>query len=218
MERILPIPQTFPHVVFDFDGTLVDSLEHSIAVFQQIAPRFRLKLDLDLATARTIPTRELFKRMGIGFWKLPRIIRAFQEETAKDAHNLKLFPGIVEAISTLVAHGSRLGILSSNREDAIRACLRANGIEEHFAFVVGYPRLFGKAKALRRILRNEGIARDEVLYVGDEARDVLAAKRARVTAAAVTWGFHAESLLREAEPQFLLQRPEELGRFALRMA
>lgn len=200
----------YSHVVFDFDGTLVDSLANSIAAFRRIAPRFKLNLDLDLATARTMPTRDLFRQMGVGFWKLPRIIRAFQEEAAQDAPNLKLFDGIAETLEVFSSRGVRLGILSSNREDAIRTCLRANGVEERFAFVVGYPKLFGKAKALRRILKAERIDRESFLYVGDEARDVQAAKRAKVASAAVTWGFHAEELLRTAEPKYLVRSPAEL--------
>ncbi len=207
MERT---PFRYGHVVFDFDGTLVDSLDHSIAAFQRIAPRFHLKMDLDLATARTLPTRELFARMGVRFWKLPRIIRAFQEEAAKDAPGLALVPGMAELLAGLAERGVRLGILSSNREDAIRACLRAHGVEDRFAFVVGYPKLFGKAKALRRIRKAERIDRAAMLYVGDEARDVEAAAKAKVASAAVTWGFHAEPLLMAAAPTHLLRRPGEL--------
>lgn len=201
----------YRHVVFDFDGTLVDSLAHSIAVFRRIAPRFKLNLDLDLETARTMPTKELFKHMGVRFWVLPRLVRAFQAEAALDAEKLKLFAGVPEMLAVLAGRGCRLGILSSNREDAIRACLRANGVEQHFAFVVGYPRLFGKAKALRRIMRAERIGRDELLYVGDESRDVQAANRARVAAAAVTWGFHAEALLTAMGPKYVVRTPGELA-------
>ncbi len=207
MERT-PFP--YGHVVFDFDGTLVDSLAHSIAAFQRIAPRFHLKLDLDLATARTLPTRELFARMGVRFWTLPRLIRAFQEEAAKDAPSLVLVPGVADLLAGLAERGARLGILSSNREDAIRACLRANGVEDRFAFVVGYPKLFGKAKALRRIRKAERIDRAALLYVGDETRDVEAAAKAKVASAAATWGFHAEALLAAAAPTHLLRRPMDL--------
>lgn len=210
-ERELEVTRTpYTHIVFDFDGTLVDSLEHSIAAFRRIAPRFRLNLDLDLATARTIPTRDLFRQMGVRFWKLPRLIRAFQSEAALDAPNLKLFPGIAGLLADLAVRGVRLGILSSNREDAIRACLRANEVEDRFAYVIGYPKLFGKAKALRRILKAEQIDRRSLLYVGDESRDVLAAKKANVASAAVTWGFHAESLLVASEPRYLVRNPDDL--------
>ena len=206
----------YSHVVFDFDGTLVDSLANSIAAFQRIAPRFRLNLDLDLATARTLPTHELFKRMGVHFWKLPRIIRAFQEEAAREASNQQLVSGIDEVLTEFRRQGVRLGILSSNREDTIRTCLRANGVEGHFDFVVGYPKLFGKAKALRRIMRAERIDRNAMLYVGDEDRDVRAARKAKIAVAAVTWGFHAEGLLAAAEPGYLLRSPSELAQLSQR--
>ena len=76
------------------------------------------------------------------------------------------------------------GILSSNREETIRTCLRANGVENLFAFVIGYPKLFGKAKALRRILKSRDLERAELLYVGDETRDIEAAHKAKVRVAA----------------------------------
>ncbi|WP_168218877.1 HAD-IA family hydrolase [Limnoglobus roseus] len=201
---------TYRHVVFDFDGTLADSLASLIAAFRHVAPQFRLNPSLDLATARHMPTRELFKQLGVSFWKLPRLVRALQAETAKDAGQLKLFAGVPEMLTVLADRGCRLGILSSNWEDAIRACLRANGIEDRFAFIVGYPRLFGKAKALRRILRREAIPRESLLYVGDELRDVEAARRAKVASAAVTWGFNAEALLVQGNPTFLVRTPAEL--------
>jgi len=77
--------------------------------------------------------------------------------------------------------------------------------------VVGYPRLFGKGKALKRILRAEKLERADVLYVGDEVRDIEAAQRAGVKCAAVTWGFHAADLLRTANPDFVLETPGELA-------
>jgi phosphoglycolate phosphatase len=200
----------YPLVIFDFDGTLVDSLAHSIEVFQRIAPQFKLKLDLTLETARTTPTRQLFKQMGVSFWKLPRLIRTFQEEASQDAERLALFAGISPTIQSLAARGTRLGILSSNREDAIRRCLRTHNLEQQFAFVVGYPKLFGKAKALRRIIKAERVERSQLLYVGDETRDIEAARKAKIASAAATWGFHAESLLATAQPTYLVRKPEEL--------
>ena len=88
--------------------------------------------------------------------------------------------------------------------------LRANGAEQHFAFVVGYPRLFGKGKALKRILRAERLHRDEVLYIGDELRDIEAAKKAGVRVAAVTWGFHTAELLRTGAPDYVVDDAKEL--------
>jgi phosphoglycolate phosphatase len=200
----------YRYIIFDFDGTLADSLASAVAIFNRLAPRFRLTPVADLETARATPTKQLLRQMGVRFWALPRLVRAFQAEAAGEAEGYLLFPGLPAALAALAGRGHVLGVLSSNREDTIRRCLRANGVEQHFAFVVGYPKLFGKAKALRRILKAERADRGEVLYVGDELRDVEAAVRAKVAVAAVTWGFHAEALLAAARPTHLIRTPAEL--------
>jgi phosphoglycolate phosphatase len=200
----------YPLVVFDFDGTLADSLGPALAVYNRLAPELGLRTVVDLEAARSMPTRTLLKQLGVRFWRLPRVVRAFQEAAAEHAAELRLHDGVAAVLRDLHARGHRLGILSSNREDAIRTCLRVNGVEEVFAFVIGYPKLFGKAKALRRILRSEGADRGGLLFVGDELRDVEAGRKVRVSTVAVTWGFQAEPLLRSGGATYLVRRPDEL--------
>ena len=179
-------------------------------MFNKLAPVLRLKPITDIEAARSTPTRKFFRQHGIRFWRLPRVIRAFQAAAAVHADQIRLHDGVVAVLEALRAQGHRLGVLSSNREDTIRACLRAAGVEHHFDFVVGYPKLFGKAKALRRILKRERIDRAEVLFVGDELRDVEAGRKAKVQTVAVTWGFHAEALLTGGSPTFVVRQPGEL--------
>jgi phosphoglycolate phosphatase len=139
---------------------------------------------------------------------------------------MKLVAGVAELLAAVSATGVRQGILSSNSEHNIRRTLRAHGAEGHFAFVVGYPRLFGKGKALRRVVRAEGggsfwrklrelpragrLDGGEVLYVGDEVRDIDAARKAGVRVAAVTWGFHTAEFLRSGKPDFVVNDAREL--------
>lgn len=200
----------YPLVVFDFDGTLADSFGPAVDILTRIGPGLGLKPIADLETARTTPTRQLLKQMGVRFWQLPRVVRAFQAEAALHADELKLHAGVAPLLDQLRAAGRRLGVLSSNREDVIRTCLRNHDVEGHFAFVVGYPSLFGKAKALRLILRREGVGRGAVLFVGDELRDLEAGRKAGVATAAVTWGFQREALLATASPTFVVRQPGEL--------
>jgi phosphoglycolate phosphatase len=200
----------YPLIIFDFDGTLADSWASAVDIFHRIGPGLGLKPILDVESARSLPTRELLKVIGVSFWKLPKVVRAYQTAAAEHADRLKLFPAWPGVLNDLAARGHRLGILSSNTEAAIRSCLRVNGVEEHFAFVVGYPKLFGKAKALRRIIKQEKIDRSLVLYVGDEIRDVEAAKKAKVAVAAVSWGFNAKALLLTGKPELAITEPGEL--------
>jgi phosphoglycolate phosphatase len=205
---------TYRLFMFDFDGTLADSLGQLVALYNRLAPSLGLKPVTDVEAARATPTRRLLKQLGIRFWKLPRVVRAFQAAVAAEAQAVRLHDGIAAMLGDLAARGARLAVLSSNREDNIRRCLQANGVEDRFAFIVGYPKLFGKAKALRRILRSEGLSRADVLYVGDELRDIEAGRKVRIATAAVTWGFHAESLLAAAGATFLIRQPAELVQLA----
>ncbi|MBN9120033.1 MAG: HAD-IA family hydrolase [Planctomycetes bacterium] len=200
----------FNLVVWDFDGTLADSLPAAVGIFNRLAPEMGFKPLEDLAAARGMSTRQLLRQQGISLWRLPRLVRKYHAAAAEEADKLKLATGLPAALSAIAESGVRLGVLSSNREDNIRRCLRANGAEGHFAFVIGYPRLFGKGKALKRILRAECLTRADVLYVGDELRDVEAAKKAGVKVAAVTWGFHTAELLRTAKPDYVVNDAQEL--------
>ena len=194
----------FKLVVWDFDGTLADSLPTAMGIFNRLAPEMGFKPIENLSAARALSTRQFLKQHGISLWRLPRLVRKYQAAVAEEADRLRLVAGLPEVLAVLAGAGVRLGVLSSNREDNIRRCLRANGVEQHFTFVVGYPRLFGKGKALKRILRAERLNREDVLYIGDESRDIEAAKKAGVKMAAVAWGFHTVDLLRTGEPDYVV--------------
>jgi phosphoglycolate phosphatase len=197
-------------VVCDFDGTLVDSLPTAVGIFNRLAPQLGLRPVIDVAAARSLTTRQFLREHGVTFWRLPRLVRRFKAAAAEQAASLRIVPGLAEVLARMRAGGVKLGILSSNSEDNIRRALRANGVENHFAFVVGYPKLFGKAKALRRIVRGERLEKCDVLYVGDEVRDVEAAHKAGVAAVAVTWGFHDEAILRSSRPDHVVTEPAGL--------
>jgi phosphoglycolate phosphatase len=205
----------FKLVIFDFDGTLANSLPTAVGIFNRIAKELGYKQIVDLAAVRAMPTRQFLRHHGISLWRLPRLVRRYHLAAAEEADKLKLVPGLAESLAAIHAKHVRLGVLSSNKEDNIRRCLRANGVEDLFSFVVGYPKLFGKGKALRRILRAERMERSDVLYVGDEARDVEAARKAGVHVVAATWGFHAESILRDSRPDHLIGDPGQLAELVM---
>jgi phosphoglycolate phosphatase len=207
----------YPLVVFDFDGTLADSFAEGVAIFTRIGPALGIKTvdEVDLEVARGMPTRKFLKHVGVSLWRLPRVIRAYHAAASETAHRLKLFDGVHEMLARLHASGVTLGILSSNHEDNIRACLKANDVEQFFTFVIGSPKIFGKARALRRIRRRQRVLRAEMLYVGDEARDVIAARKARIDMAAVSWGFQPETLLRETGANLVLSHPSDLDLLVL---
>jgi phosphoglycolate phosphatase-like HAD superfamily hydrolase len=124
---------------------------------------------------------------------------------------VQLFPSVAEVLEVLRRSGPRMAVLSSNSRENVRACLRASGSEDHFEAVFGYRRLFGKGRAIKWIrMRSRGVAGRKVIYVGDEVRDVTAARQAGVDIAAVTWGYNTRELLAAQGPNFLVDSPDEL--------
>ena len=88
----------YPLVVFDFDGTLADSLGPAVALFNRLAPELGLRPILDVEAARAMPTRQLLRRHGIRFWRLPRVVRTFQAAAAPHAGELTLHPGVADML------------------------------------------------------------------------------------------------------------------------
>jgi phosphoglycolate phosphatase len=138
------------------------------------------------------------------------LLRRVLAEQKGEMATVPLFPGMRGVLEALSRAGTRLAILSSNAEGTIRACLRGNGVEGLFEAVAGYRRLFGKGRAIRRFLKANQLAGAEAAYVGDEVRDVEAARQAGVAVAAVAWGFNDRELLAGQAPDCLADSPEQL--------
>lgn len=124
--------------------------------------------------------------------------------------------GLPEALSSLKGRGVKLGILTSNSKENVELFLESHGLSGHFDFVHGGSSIFGKGPVLKKLLRKLKLDPNTVDYVGDEARDVKAAKAARARAVAVTWGFNSPRLLSEAGPDVVLSHPSELVEHAVR--
>jgi phosphoglycolate phosphatase len=197
-------------ILWDFDGTLADTLPGLLRIFNDLAPQFGLEKITDLQTVRDTPPLELLRDRGIRWWKLITLRNAIVRRQKEQVDRIQLYPGIPEMLQRLHASGYRLGIVSSNSEQNIRHGLRAAGAEQWFELVVGTWQLLGKHRTLRRTLRRTRLTGRQALYVGDEVRDITAARRAGMDAAAVTWGVHTSDLLAQYSPVRLIHQPDEL--------
>ncbi|MGL4623235.1 MAG: HAD hydrolase-like protein, partial [Chroococcidiopsis sp.] len=115
-----------------------------------------------------------------------------------------------ETLLELRKRVDKVGILSSNSKDNIFAFLELNDMDYLFDFIYTEAALFSKSRVIKKILKQEKIAPSESVYVGDETRDIEAAKRSKVTAIAVSWGFNSAAALEQYQPDFLIHQPAEL--------
>jgi phosphoglycolate phosphatase len=198
-------------VVFDFDGTLADSTEWMIGVLNDLAVRHRFR-QVDRAQIEALrgrPTREVMRDLGVSPWRLPFIAADMRRRSAADAGSIPMFPGVPECLRDLTDAGVTVGIVSSNGEATVREVL---GECEHLIDAYACDAsLFGKQRKLGGVSRKLAVPPERALYVGDETRDVHAAKAAGFDSAAVSWGYNTRSALAWARPTYLLDSFQELA-------
>jgi phosphoglycolate phosphatase len=197
-------------VLWDFDGTLADSLAYLVRVYNGVAQQHGFRPVEDPEALRGLTLLPLLRRQNIPLRKLPALVRAVLAAQRAEITSVPLFPGIPEVLHELRDAGVRMAVLSSNSRENIWLCLRARRVAEFFEDVIGYRRLFGKASSIRRFVRRQWLATQDVVYVGDEVRDIDAARRAGVSIASVTWGFNTAELLAEHRPDYLIERSRQL--------
>jgi phosphoglycolate phosphatase len=203
-------------VIFDFDGTLADSAAWFRGVFNGVAERygFRTVTDEDFAALRGRDNRAIVRHLGVPAWKIPLIARHMRALMTRDIDAIRLFPGAADLLEALRAGGARIAVVTSNTEENVRRVLGP----EHARLVSAYgcgASLFGKGAKFRRVLKATGVRPAEAIAVGDEVRDIEAARAAGVAAGAVAWGYADPGLLRERGADHLFETMGEVARAVL---
>lgn len=197
-------------IIFDFDGTLCDSLSELRKILNELSPRYGYVPVTDemVPLLRGKGTLELIHFLKVPLHRLPSIARECRKRLSERLAGLSPFPGLDEELRELSAQ-YRMGILSSNSEENIRAFLEMNGWN-FFSFIYSGSSLFGKTRLLKRCLLEQGLDPRSTIYVGDEVRDIDSAKRAGVKSLAVGWGFHSEERLLGQGPHGIISSPSAI--------
>jgi phosphoglycolate phosphatase len=201
----------FGTLIFDFDGTIADTLSAIIRLVNEHASEFNIKPlgDKDVEELRGMSNIDIIKRYRIPLIKVPYMVLHGQKELNQRIDEMTLFPGIKDLVLGLKNLGFRLGILTSNSRENVQKFLRAQTLEV-FDFIHAEQNFFGKNWALLHLLKKHGLKKDEVLYVGDEVRDIEACQKVGVPVVAVSWGFHRRHLLAAKKPTYLVDAASEI--------
>lgn len=203
----------YPAIVFDFDGTLADTFDEGLKIYNTIATEFGLRQihEHEIHKLRTMSVGEFIDYMGIPKRLVPTLLYRGTRMLKSKIPSLPLIKGMAETLPTLRQNASHFGILTSNSVENAKLFLETHGLDGIFTFVQSTSKLTGKARYLRGILKQYTLAPSDLVYVGDEIRDVRAARKAGVASAAVTWGFNCAKSLKETKPDHFFHSPDELA-------
>lgn len=201
-------------VLFDFDGTLADTITLGINILNSYSDKFKYK-KIDREKNGNLSARELMEETGIKFWKLPYLVWFFRRKLGEKSAEIEMIPGIKDLITKLKESGQELGILTSNSAGNVSAFLKRNGIESDFSYIKTKVPVFGKKKALSKAKR---LLNEDFVYVGDEIRDVEACRKTGITVVSVAWGFNSAFSLESINPGFVAKTPDEAVSIISRVA
>ena len=208
-------------VIFDFDGTLVDS-ERCIheAMAAALAERgvagdlSRLRRQIGMPLDRSI--RSLID-VQLDDSTVATIIDTYRRHHMTLQRELiQPYPGVPAALRELSQAGVRLAIATSKVSTAVEATLEQFEISDLFACVVGGEQVVnGKPdpEMIELVLARVGERREEALVVGDTVFDVAMAHRAQMDSCAVTYGNQTAEQLSNGDPTYLASSIEEVVRF-----
>lgn len=202
--------QEQPCVIFDFDGTLVDIPSDAIHVYNDLAQTLGTR-PADLKTVRSLsddlPT--LLKHFRIPFYYLPLFFYRIRTYYAKNFLHLNLHEGLREQLDLLKKKGYRLGIVSTSPRHRIEGYLSYHQLT-HFDFIMTSWIALGKTHALQKAIAKYQLKPQTTVYIGDEVRDMNAAKACRLMAIGVTWSVYTQKTLQAAGSDATVETPSEL--------
>lgn len=197
-------------LIFDFDGTIADSLEAFLEVTELILNRPQKLTIEEIKQLRGMPVLQIIKYLKIKNWQIPRMIIAGRRLLKVRMSKVKPFNGLPEVISQLHKAGYEMLILSTNSSATIADFLKTNQLDDYFGQIYGDIGLRGKAGGLKKVIKQHRLNNADCSYIGDEVRDVEAAKKVGIKVISVGWGFNLPEALKTAGPSALARQPNDL--------
>lgn len=199
-------------VIFDFDGTIANTLEIAFDLGNDLLASISKEPveRSEVARIRGMTLRQILREFNIPLYQLPRLLIRARSIMSAHIAQLQPNPGMIELVQEMHANNYPCGIVSTNSQSNVERFLKTHKIESYFMFVDGGSGAFGKARRLRTTLRRYKLQPDDTLYVGDEIRDIEAARKNNIQVVAVTWGLNSRDRLERSKPDQLVDDVQAL--------
>ncbi len=202
-------------IIFDWDGVLYDSFGYYYKFLKILAikegKKFPFKSLNDFRERMPQNFPEAVKILGIESNNPYKDYKALYVKHM-DAHNILLFNKMKHLINKTAS--LKFGIASSGLQSIIEEVLEKNKMTPKFQSVIGYRNGAIKIKPAPDMLlicaKEMKIKPKNLIYVGDFYTDIMAARNAGMISIAVTWGYSAKEILKEEDPDFIAEKPDDI--------
>lgn len=198
-------------VIFDFDGTLADTANHTLKVYNILAEKngYTKYTEEDLERLKTMSLKSAMHLVDVPFKRIPSLIREGQKLFRSHVGSVEMFGSdLPQALKEIKEMCGIIGIISSNTKKNITMFLENNDLRM-MDFIIPSP-LFSKESKIEKVRRRYHLEKSDMLYVGDEIRDIESAKNAGIPIISVSWGFNNREVLSRCSPDYIIDDVSEL--------
>lgn len=192
-----------PAIIFDLDGTLIDSIHDVTAALNRLMAEIgRRALEVEevkllVGEGAVVLVEGAFAVTGGAAEDIGAMVDRYRRHyAAHPADRTIVFPGAVAAIERLAAAGHILGICTNKPDELTGLVLDALGLARHFAAILGgdYPRRKPDGEHIRETLRRAGAEGRRAVMIGDSVTDIAAARDAGIPVILVGFGYGGDAL------------------------
>lgn len=201
-------------VLFDLDGTLIDTNELIIQTFQTVLDeRFPGKYSREtILPFLGPPLYETFQQVDPT--QVDELIASYRKWNVENHDAMvQAFPGVVETLEHLHARGIKMAIVSTKRNEMIERALNLMNVRHFFTAVIGLDDVKNAKpdpEPVQLALSKLGVEPEDALMVGDNFHDIIAARAAGVDSVAVAWSIKGLDYLMAFEPVYAIHAMSEL--------
>ena len=207
----------FDLIIFDWDGTLINSIDWITNCLQHAAIQCDCPIP-ETQAAKDVIGLSINKAMQTLFPEVDeqmheRLVAGYSHKYfSKQISQDDLFPGVYGMLAQLNEEGYQLAVATGKTRAGLQEALQATGTEELFCISRCADETASKPdpRMLNEIIHHTNAAKERSLMVGDSMHDLQMALNAHISAIAVSCGAHSAEFLQQYSPLLCLQQPTEL--------
>lgn len=214
----------FKNIIFDFDGTLVDSRPGVVKSFKKVVKEL---------TSKQIDEKTIIKLIGTPLAQIISLLLETNDQTLIDKgsdlfkryyqedglYENIIYPGVKEMLESLKEQSFRLFVVSNKIEEFMIKILEEHDIKKYFISIIGTDGTDAhskKAEYVKSILNSFKLNKEETVIVGDTESDIKAGRENLIYCLGVTWGYGRREDLIKAKADKIIDRPLELVKLVKR--
>ncbi len=192
----------------DFDGTIADSGEFAIRSLAKLSRR--TVADQDLEKLRELSSEEVLRYFHLSGISLLRTLILGRRKFAQHLVHIKPVQGIFEAMEAIKAHNYKICVVSSNAKANIERFLALHQNQHLVDRIITSHSIFGKHHKITKAIKFFHATKEHTVYIGDETRDIDAARISGIKSIAVAWGYNNSTRLMQSQPNVCVENPADL--------